>query len=176
AAVWRGLARLSVWWDVSSIDGIVRRTRPVFPNPAGRSAGGLGMDATAFDAPPTTILVVEDDPAIGRLLHETLEAEGYAAVVAPSGEQGIAYALREVPQLLVLDLMLPGMDGFAVVECLRGNVKTAHIPVMILSARHDTADKIRAFDIEVDDYLTKPFHIGELIARIRTQLRRVRDN
>jgi diguanylate cyclase (GGDEF)-like protein len=134
------------------------------------------MDAVAFDAPPPTILVVEDDPAIGRLLRETLEFEGYAAVVAPTGEAGITYALREVPQLLILDLMLPGMDGFAVVERLRGNVKTAHIPVMILSARHDTADKVHAFDIEVDDYLTKPFHTDELIARIRTQLRRVRDN
>jgi len=134
------------------------------------------MDAVPFDTPPPTILVVEDDPAIGRLLRETLEFEGYATVVAPTGEAGITYALREVPQLLILDLMLPGMDGFAVVERLRANVKTAHIPVVIISARHDTADKVRAFDIEVDDYLTKPFHTDELIARIRTQLRRVRDN
>ena len=72
--------------------------------------------------------------------------------------------------------MLPGIDGFAVVERLRTNVKTAHIPVMMLSARHDTADKVRAFDIEVDDYLTKPFNSDELLARIRTQLRHVRDN
>ena len=134
------------------------------------------MDAVPFDAPPPTILLVEDDPAIGRMLRETLETEGYAAVVAPSGEAGITYALREVPQLLIVDLMLPGMDGFAVVEHLRGNVKTAHIPVMMLSARHDTADKVRAFDIEVDDYLTKPVNTDELLARIRTQLRRVRDN
>ena len=81
-----------------------------------------------------------------------------------------------MPQLLLLDIMLPGIDGFAVVERLRTNVKTAHIPVMMLSARHDTADKVRAFDIDVDDYLTKPFNSEELLARIRTQLRHVRDN
>ncbi len=134
------------------------------------------MDATPFDATPATILVVEDDPAIGRMLRATLETEGFRAIVAQSGEEGVASALREVPQLLLLDIMLPGIDGFTVVERLRSNVKTAHIPVMMLSARHDTADKVRAFDIEVDDYLTKPFTSEELLARIRTQLRHVRDN
>ena len=134
------------------------------------------MDGIAFEAPPPIILVVEDDPIIGRMLRATLEAEGFTAIVAQTGEDGIAYALREVPQLLILDIMLPGIDGFAVVKQLRNNVKTAHIPVMMLSARHDTADKIRAFDIEVDDYLTKPFNSSELLARIRTQLRHVRDN
>ena len=134
------------------------------------------MEPTPFDTPPATILVVEDDPTIGRMLRATLEAEGFHAIVAQSGEDGVASALREVPQLLLLDIMLPGIDGFAVVERLRTNVKTAHIPVMMLSARHDTADKVRAFDIDVDDYLTKPFNSEELLARIRTQLRHVRDN
>lgn len=134
------------------------------------------MDATPFDAASATILVVEDDPVIGRMLRATLEAEGFNAIVAQSGEDGVASALREVPQLLLLDIMLPGIDGFTVVERLRTNVKTAHIPVMMLSARHDTADKVRAFDNEVDDYLTKPFNTDELLARIRTQLRHVRDN
>lgn len=133
------------------------------------------MDAATFDGPPPTILVVEDDPAIGRLLRVTLEAEGYTAVVAPSGEEGISIAMREVPQLLILDIMLPGIDGFAVVDQLRGHARTAHIPVVMLSARHDTADKVRAFASEVDDYLTKPFNTDELIARIRTQLRHVRE-
>jgi diguanylate cyclase (GGDEF)-like protein len=104
-----------------------------------------------------------------------LEAEGFVAVLAPTGEEGIAYALREVPQLLLLDLMLPGIDGFQVVERIRANVKTSHIPVVILSARHDTADKVRAFDSNVDDYLTKPFNSDELMARIRTQLRHVQE-
>jgi diguanylate cyclase (GGDEF)-like protein len=134
------------------------------------------MDATAAEAPPATILVVEDDPVIGRMLRATLEAEGFTAVVAPTGEEGVAFALREVPEILIVDIMLPGMDGFAVVEWLRNHAKTAHIPVMMLSARHDTAAKVRAFGIEVDDYLTKPFHSDELIARIRTQLRHVRES
>ena len=134
------------------------------------------MEQNTFESPPPTILVVEDDPMLGRLLRATLEAEGYAVVVAPTGEEGIAYALREVPHLMLLDLMLPGIDGFEVVEQLRANVKTAHIPVVMLSARHDTADKIRAFESHVDDYLTKPFNSDELLARIRTQLRHVEES
>lgn len=133
------------------------------------------MDAVAFESPPPTILVVEDDPGIGRMLRETLEAEGFVAVLAPTGEEGVAYALREVPQLLLLDLMLPGMDGFEVVERIRANVKTSHIPVVMLSARHETASKVRAFESNVDDYLTKPFNSDELLARIRTQLRHVQE-
>jgi diguanylate cyclase (GGDEF)-like protein len=133
------------------------------------------MDVAAFDSPPPTILVVEDDPVIGRMLQATLEAEGYAAIVASSGEEGIATALREVPELMILDLMLPGINGFQVVEQLRANARTAHIPVVILSARHDTADKVRAFESQVDDYLTKPFNSDELMARIRTQLRHVEE-
>jgi diguanylate cyclase (GGDEF)-like protein len=130
------------------------------------------------DAPssPFTILVVEDDPLIARVLRAMLEAEDFAATVVPTGEEAIQHALREVPHLLLLDLILPGMDGFEVVQHLRENVKTAHIPVLILSARHDTADKVRAFEIHVDDYLTKPFNVEELLARIRTQLRRVQEN
>jgi diguanylate cyclase (GGDEF)-like protein len=126
--------------------------------------------------PPSTILLVEDDPVIVRLLRAMLEVEGFAAAVAPTGEEAIEYALREVPHLVVLDLMLPHMDGFEVVRRLRANVKTAHIPVVILSARHDTADKVRAFETHVDDYLTKPFNVEELLARIRTQLRHVQEN
>lgn len=134
------------------------------------------MEQNTFDSPPPIILVVEDDPMLGRMLRATLETEGYAAVVAPTGEEGIAYALRELPHLMLLDLMLPGINGFEVVEQLRANVKTAHIPVVMLSARHDTADKIRAFESHVDDYLTKPFNPDELLARIRTQLRHVEES
>jgi diguanylate cyclase (GGDEF)-like protein len=127
-------------------------------------------------ASPPTILVVEDDPIIQRVLQSTLELEGFSSALADTGEAAIQIALREVPHLILLDLMLPGMDGFEVVRQLRSNVKTAHIPVLMLSARHDTADKVRAFDTSVDDYLTKPFNIEELLARIRMQLRRVQEN
>lgn len=125
---------------------------------------------------PDTVLVVEDDPVIVRVLKATLEMEGFVPAIVSTGEAAVEYALREVPHLVLLDLMLPGMDGFEVARQLRANVKTAHIPVVILSARHDTADKVRAFETNVDDYLTKPFNVEELVARIRTQLRRVQEN
>lgn len=123
-----------------------------------------------------TILVVEDEPLIAGLLRETLSAEGYTPIIAPTGEEAVHIALRETPQLVILDIMLPGMDGFAVVKALRANLKTTHIPVIMLSARHDTADKVRAFEQRVDDYLTKPYNTDELLARIRTQLRHVQEN
>lgn len=133
------------------------------------------MHATAIDVSTPTILVVEDDAQVARMLSATLEAEGYTSLVAGTGEEGVELAQREGPQLILLDLMLPGMDGFEVMHNLRANARTAHIPVMVVSARHDTADKVRAFESKVDDYLTKPFHGGELVARIRTQLRHVQD-
>ncbi len=123
-----------------------------------------------------TILVVEDEPLIAGLLRETLSFEGYTPIIAHTGEEAVHIALRETPHLVILDIMLPGMDGFEVVKALRANLKTAHIPVIILSARHDTADKVRAFEQRVDDYLTKPFNNDELLARIRTQLRHVQEN
>ncbi len=134
------------------------------------------MHATANEVSTPTILVVEDDAQVARMLCATLEAEGYLSLTAGTGEEGVDLALRESPQLILLDLMLPGMDGFEVVQNLRGNARTAHIPVMVVSARHDTADKVRAFESKVDDYLTKPFHGDELVARIRTQLRHVRES
>jgi diguanylate cyclase (GGDEF)-like protein len=123
-----------------------------------------------------TILVVEDDPRIAGLLEEMLKLEGYGAIVTHTGEEAIHIALREMPHLLILDLMLPGISGFEVVDRLRSHVKTAHIPVIILSALDGTADIVRAFDHQADDYLSKPFKNDELLARIRTQLRRMKEN
>jgi len=134
------------------------------------------MNATALGASTPTILVVEDEPAIARMLSATLEAEGYTPLVACTGEEGMDLALREGPQLILLDLMLPGIDGFQVAQRLRGNARTAHIPVIVVSARHDSAYKVRAFEFNVDDYLTKPFDSEELLARIRTQLRHVQES
>ena len=131
------------------------------------------------DEPPMehTILIVEDDQQIVRLLQTILGMEGFAVMVANTGAEAVECALREVPHLVLLDVLLPpGLDGFEVVRRLRGNIKTAHIPVVILSAKHDIADKLRAFDTAVDDYLTKPFNTDELLARIRTQLRHVQQN
>src|SRR3989442_9595000 len=122
------------------------------------------------------ILVVEDEQLIARLLKETLLVEGYQAVTVLNGEDAVQFALRETPHLIVLDLMLPGIDGYEVVRRLRNHPKTMHIPIVVLSALGEIADKVRAFELGADDYITKPFHTDELLARIRTQLRRVQQN
>ena len=133
------------------------------------------MDITALEAPPASILIVEDEAPVARMLSSTLATEGYAPSVVYSGEDAITFVLREQPQLILLDLMLPGMDGFGVVSAIRANARTNHIPVMVLTARHDADFKLRAFASQVDDYMTKPFNGDELLARIRTQLRHLRE-
>ncbi len=137
------------------------------------------VDAIEIATPPTppaTILVIEDEAGVARMLAETLEIEGYIPLIASTGEEGVALAAREIPHLILLDLMLPGMDGFQVVESIRGSARTAHIPVMVVSARHDTDVILRAFGSKVDDYIKKPFHGGELVARIGAQLRHSRES
>jgi diguanylate cyclase (GGDEF)-like protein len=122
------------------------------------------------------ILVVEDERVIARLLKESLQSEGFQVVTALNGEDALQYALRETPHLIMLDLALPGMDGYEVAQCLRDHHKTMHIPIIALSSFGALAEKVRAFEIGVDDYITKPFQVDELLARIRTQIRRVQQN
>jgi diguanylate cyclase (GGDEF)-like protein len=122
------------------------------------------------------ILVVEDERLIARLLKETLQIEGYQVVTVLRGEDAVQYALRETPHLVLLDMKLPDMDGYDVVKRLRANPKTMHIPILILSALDDCASKVEAFELGADDYITKPFDTDELLARVRTQLRRVQQN
>jgi diguanylate cyclase (GGDEF)-like protein len=131
------------------------------------------MDVSGLELPPPVILVIEDDPAISRLLQETLEIEGFTVLSAASGEEGIALADNDLPQVVLLDLMLPGIDGFEVVRALRENERTAHMPVLVLSAYQDVDVKVRALKT-ANDYLSKPFEGGELVARIRNQLQHVR--
>ena len=133
------------------------------------------MDLATLDTPPASILIVEDEAPVARMLGSTLAAEGYAPTIVYNGEDAITFALREQPQLILLDLMLPGIDGFDVVSAIRANARTNHIPVVVLTARHDTSVKLRAFASQVDDYMTKPFDGAELLARIRTQLRHLRE-
>ena len=122
------------------------------------------------------ILVVEDERVIARLLKESLQVEGFQVVTVLNGEDAVQFALRETPHLIVLDLALPIMDGYEVAKCLRTHHKTMHIPLIALSSFGGLQDKVRAFEIGVDDYLTKPFELDELLARIRTQIRRVQQN
>ena len=115
------------------------------------------------------VLVVEDERKILRGLERGLGAEGYEVLAASSGEAGYELALRESIDCMVLDLMLPGKDGIAVLRALRGAGKT--LPVLILTARDEIEDRVVGLDAGADDYLVKPFAFAELLARIRVMLR-----
>lgn len=121
----------------------------------------------------TTILVVEDEPIIVGLLKEMLDIEGYYTVTVLNGEDAVQFALREMPQLVILDIMLPGIDGYEVIKQLRAHPKTMHIPIIVLSACTSHAEKVYAFELGVDNYITKPFDTEELLARMHRQLKRV---
>ncbi len=118
------------------------------------------------------ILVIEDELLIARLLKETLEIDGYQVCTILNGEDAIQYALRETPHLIIVDIMLPDIDGFEVIQRLRDHPKTMHIPIIVLSALGEPEDKMRAYEKDVDGYITKPFNTDELLARVRRQLRR----
>ena len=121
----------------------------------------------------TRILIVEDDRDIADLIVHYSEKAGWHAEVARSGAEGLAAARRTSPDCMVLDLMLPGMDGLEVCRALRGDASTAAIPIIMLTARADETDRIVGLELGADDYLAKPFSPGELIARVRALLRRV---
>src|SRR5262245_28040742 len=118
--------------------------------------------------PAPLILVVEDDPPIRRLLRTSLSAEGYRLAEAETGEQALRLATQQPPELVILDLGLPDVDGQSVLQKLREWLRA---PVIVLSARDQERQKIMALDNGADDYLTKPFSTGELHARIRVALR-----
>ncbi len=121
------------------------------------------------------ILIVEDDRDIVDLLAYNLEEEGYEIQAALDGREGLALAYRQQPDLIILDIMLPGMDGFEVCRSLRADKSTGNIPIIILSARSQETDKVVGLELGADDYVTKPFSPRELIARIRAILRRNRN-
>jgi diguanylate cyclase (GGDEF)-like protein len=120
------------------------------------------------------ILVVEDERLIVGLLRETLESEGYQVATVSNGSDALQFALRETPHLVILDIMLPGIDGYEVIKQLRNHPKTMHVPIMVLSAMGRVCDRMRAYDNDVDGYITKPFDTDELLAHVRRLLRRVR--
>ncbi|MHB1046090.1 MAG: response regulator transcription factor [Thermoanaerobaculia bacterium] len=116
-----------------------------------------------------SILVVDDDPAIRRSLAAELKAEGYAVAEAADGREALAAFAREEPDLVLTDLAMPVSDGFDVVSGVR---RAGSTPVLVLSVRGADGDKIRALDLGADDYVTKPFSLPELLARVRAHLRR----
>jgi two-component system, OmpR family, response regulator len=116
------------------------------------------------------LLVVEDDPNILELLAASLRFAGFDVATASTGSEGVTAALRSRPDLVVLDVMLPDLDGFEVIKLMRA--EGARVPVVFLTARDTTDDKIRGLTLGGDDYVTKPFSLEELTARIRAVLRR----
>ncbi len=120
------------------------------------------------------ILVMEDEDALATLLQYNLEKEGYDVVVAADGEEGLVQIDERQPDLVLLDWMLPKVSGIEVCRRIRGRPETRNLPVIMLTARGEESDRVRGLDTGADDYLTKPFSMTELIARIRAVLRRIR--
>ncbi len=120
------------------------------------------------------ILIIEDDRDIVEMVEYNLKGEGFEIISAFDGNQGIESAGREQPDLIILDLMLPVIDGFEVCRIVKNNQATANIPIIILSAKSQETDKVVGLELGADDYVTKPFSPRELIARIRAILRRGR--
>ena len=123
------------------------------------------------DTTTTKVLVVEDEPSLLETLVYNLEHQGYTVFSAENGLTAIDIARKEQPDLMILDLMLPGVDGFEVCRVLR---QESNVPILMLTARTEEIDKIVGLEVGADDYLTKPFSMRELMARVKAQLRRVR--
>jgi DNA-binding response OmpR family regulator len=117
-----------------------------------------------------TILLVEDELKIARLVRDYLEQAGFSVLIAPDGEAGLSLWRNNAPDLVVLDLGLPGMDGLDIASAMR---RESMIPIIMLTARADETDKVVGLELGADDYLTKPFSPKELVARVRALLRRV---
>ncbi|HUH10269.1 Phosphate regulon transcriptional regulatory protein PhoB [compost metagenome] len=120
------------------------------------------------------ILVMEDEDALATLLQYNLEKEGYDVTVAADGEEGLLQVDERLPDLVLLDWMLPKLSGIEVCRRLRGRAETRNLPIIMLTARGEESDRVRGLDTGADDYMTKPFSMTELTARIRAVLRRIR--
>src|SRR5919206_3917505 len=119
---------------------------------------------------PSRILVVDDDPHMLTMMRRVLEVEGYAVAVAPDGDTALDVLRSEPVDLLILDLMLPGRDGFDVCRTVR---RESAVPVLMLTARDEATNKVHGLDCGADDYVVKPFNPDELLARVRALLRRM---
>jgi two-component system alkaline phosphatase synthesis response regulator PhoP len=119
-----------------------------------------------------TVLVVDDDPVIQKLLQVNFEMEGYDVVIAGDGEEGLAMAREERPDLVLLDVMMPKMNGLDVAAALRADEVTEAIPIIMLSAKAQASDVQAGLDLGVDDYVTKPFDPLELLERVNALITR----
>lgn len=121
------------------------------------------------------ILIIEDEKTLCEKLAHALRQEGMRVDTALDGESGLALAQEKPPDVLLLDIMLPGLDGISICRILRRNPETAQIPILMLTARGTEVDKIIGLETGADDYVVKPFALGELLARVRALLRRARE-
>src|SRR5437016_1972520 len=128
--------------------------------------------AAAAPAPKTSLLIIEDDDNISTAIEEYFSRAGYSVTTAPDGIAGIEAAVKNRPDVVVLDLMLPKMDGLAVCKELRQ--KNPQMPILMLTAKDDVVDKVLGLEMGADDYITKPFSLREVEARIKSVLRRAR--
>ena len=116
------------------------------------------------------VLVVEDDPIALRLARYTLQQGGYQVITAPNGLEGLNKARTEAPDLIILDIMLPGVDGFEICHRLRQAAETARIPILMLTAKAQESDRQTGLQVGADDYLVKPVHPSEIMSRANTLL------
>lgn len=119
-----------------------------------------------------TVLVIDDEPELIRLLDYNLTKSGYLAITARDGPSGLALARRHAPDLIILDIMMPGMDGWEVCKAIRRDPATASIPILMLTAKAEEADRVLGLELGADDYVPKPFGVRELLARVKALLRR----
>ena len=131
-------------------------------------------NTNTYDDSKKKILIVDDEPSIQDLLVFNLEKEGYKTMTASDGEEGVSLALSQNPDLILLDVMLPKADGLTV--CKRIRQTLSKTPIIMLSAKGEEIDKILGLEIGADDYMTKPFSVRELIARVKANLRKVEQN
>ena len=122
--------------------------------------------------PAKTVLVVDDEKDIVELIGFNLEKEGFSVIRAYDGEKALEYVRTKKPDLLILDLMLPGVKGLDICKMLRGKTETASLPIIMLTAKGDEIDKVVGLEMGADDYITKPFHVREFVARVKAVLRR----
>jgi DNA-binding response OmpR family regulator len=135
---------------------------------------GKALSEGLFPMPKERVLLVEDDPDIAELVQFNLEREGYRVVVCSEGDEGLAEIIRSKPNLVILDLMLPKVDGLTICKTIRGQAEHADVPIIMLTAKGEESDVVVGLELGADDYLTKPFSPRELLARIKAVLRRQR--
>jgi two-component system response regulator RpaA len=126
------------------------------------------------DIEPAHVLVIEDDDIVARTIERSLRGEEFRVLLTSSGVEGLKAARRRPPDLVILDIIMPGMDGYTVCREMRADPRLAEVPILFLTAKIKDEDKIAGFNVGADDYLCKPFNIDELILRLRAILRRAR--